>query len=126
VRRTTRRRDSWRSDEGSGSVLTLAIAAVVVVLGAALAVQIQATVAHARAQAVADLSALAAAGTAQRAAFGEPVAADPCTLAAAVAAHNGGRLLTCEERDAGRVRVEAVVPTPVGSARAEALAGPSG
>ena len=120
------RTGGWRSDRGSGSVLTLAIAAVVLVLAAGMGLQIQATVAHARAQTVADLAALAAAGQVQRAAFGEPDSREPCTRAAEVAAHNGGRLASCREASGGRVRIEALVATPLGEARASALAGPSG
>ena len=116
----------WRSNQGSGSVLTLAIAAVVLALAAALALQIQATVARARAQTIADLSALAGARAAQRAAFGEAGTSEPCARAAEVAAHNGGRLVSCAERDAARLQVEAVVATSLGEARAGALAGPSG
>ena len=89
----------------------------------ALGLCVQATVAHARAQLVADLSALAAAREVQRAAFGVPGAADPCTRAADVAAHDGGRLTTCDELTGGRARVTAVVETPLGAARATALAG---
>ena len=123
VGRSTRARTRWRSDEGSGSVLTLAVAGVLVVLAVALGLCVQATVAHARAQLVADLSALAAAREVQRAAFGIPGAADPCTHAADVAAHDGGRLTTCEELPGGRVRVTAVVDTSLGDAHATALAG---
>ena len=117
-------RAGWRSDEGSGSVLTLAVAGVLVVLATALGLHIQATVAHARAQAVADLSALAAAREAQRKSFGEPGTAEPCARAAEVAIHNGGLVVRCAERTAGRVAVDATVSTPLGTARAEALAGP--
>lgn len=115
---------TWRSDEGSGSVLTLAVAAVVVVLAAALGLCLQATVARARAQSVADLSALAAAREAQRAAFGEPSVPDPCGRAAEVARHNGGRMTACTELPAGVVGVDVAVPMSLGDARATARAGP--
>jgi secretion/DNA translocation related TadE-like protein len=114
----------WRSDDGSGSVLTLAVASVVIVLAAALALMLQATVAHARAQSVADLSALAAARAAQRTAFGDLPDPAPCARAADVAAHNGGRVTACSELAAGRVRVDVAVRTPLGDARATARAGP--
>jgi len=117
------RRGRWRSDEGSGSVLTLAVAAVVLVLAAGIGLQIQATVAHARAQTVADLSALAAAREAQRAAFGEPAAVDPCARAAEVAAHNGGAVVSCGVRAGGDVVIEVAVAASVGTARAIARAG---
>lgn len=118
------RRSRWRSDEGSGSVLTLAVAGVLVVLAVALGLCIQAAVAHARAQLVADLSALAAAREVQRVSFGVPGVADPCALAADVAGHDGGHLATCEELTGGRVRVTAVVETPLGAVHTSALAGP--
>jgi len=115
----------WRSDRGSGSVLTLAAACVVVVLAAALGLLAQAAQVRARAQSVADLSALSAAREAQRAAFGDPDAVEPCGRAGAVATHNGGRVAACTLLAAGRVRIEAVVAAPVGEAEASALAGPS-
>lgn len=115
---------AWRSDEGSGSVLTLAVAAVVVVIAAVLGLLAQATAAHAHAQLVADLSALAAAHEAQRAAFGIPGAADPCGRARDVAVHNGGTLARCSEPRPGEVAVDATVATPLGVAHAAARAGP--
>ena len=118
-----RRRVCWRSDDGSGSILTLAVAGVVVVLAAALGLDVQATVARTRAQSVADLSALAAARQAQRAAFAAPGAVDPCGRAGEVAAHNGGTVVRCTERTGGEVAVEAAVSTPLGTAHATALAG---
>ena len=114
-----------RSDRGSGTVLTLAVAGAVLVLAVGLALLVQAVAAHARAQSVADLSALAAARQLQRATFGVPGSVDACTLAGEVAAHDGGRLSACQELPRGRVRVEALVRTSVGVARAAALAGPS-
>lgn len=119
-----RGRGRWRSDEGAGSVLTLAVVAVLVVLAGTLGLYVQATVAHARAQLVADLSALSAARESQRAAFGEPGATDPCVRAAQVATHNGGRLTRCTRLAAGRVAVDATMSTPLGATRATALAGP--
>ena len=120
----TARRVRRRSDEGSGSVLTLAVAAVLVVLAVGLGLHVQATIAHTRAQLVADLSALAAAREAQRAAFGEPGAVDPCARAGEVAAHNGGVVVRCGAGAGGRVAIEATVAVPLGTARAHALAGP--
>lgn len=113
-----------RSDEGSGSVLALAVAGALVVLAVALGLVVQATVARARAQSVADLSALAAAREAQRAAFGEPGAVDPCVRAGEVAIRNGGRVAACEESGVGVVRVGVVVRAAVGEARARSRAGP--
>lgn len=113
-----------RPDEGSGSVLTLAVAGTLVVLAVALGLLVQATVARARAQLVADLSALAAAREVQRASFGEPGAEQPCTRAAAVATHNGGVVVRCAESTGGKVAVDVTVPTPTGVARASARAGP--
>jgi secretion/DNA translocation related TadE-like protein len=105
-------------------VLTLAVAAVLVVLATALGLLVQATVVRAHAQVVADLSALAAARSAQGAAFVEPVRAQPCARATEVAAHNGGIVMRCELRGAGVVAVEAAVTAPIGTARASAVAGP--
>ncbi|MBN9374638.1 MAG: hypothetical protein J0I40_04435 [Cellulomonas sp.] len=117
-------RAGWRSDGGAGSVLTLAVGAVVVVLAVALGLLVQATGAHARAQLVADLSALAAAQQAQRAAFGIPGVGDPCGRARDVAVHNGGTLAHCSEPRPGQVAVDAVVTTPLGAAHVTARAGP--
>ena len=124
MRRSRTSRALWRSDEGAGSVLTLAVGAVVVVLAVALGLLVRATGAHARAQLVADLSALAAAREAQRAAFGIPGAGDPCAKARDAAAHNGGTLSRCSEPRPGQVAVDAMVTTPLGAAHAAALAGP--
>lgn len=105
-------------------MLTLAVAGALVVLAAGLGLFVRASVAHARAQVVADLSALAAAREAQRAAFGEPGTVDPCARATEVAVHNGGVVVGCAERPLGRVAVDAAVPTSLGTTRARALAGP--
>lgn len=114
----------WRSDEGSASVLMLAVAATLVVLAVALGLLAQATVGRARAQSVADLSAIAAARAAQRSSVVGVAGAEPCGLAAQVARHNGGTLTGCAESDGATVTVTATVPTPVGPARATARAAP--
>lgn len=114
----------WRSDQGSGSVLVLAVAGVLVVLAVALSLLAQATVARTRAQAVADLAAIGGARAAQAATLTGDTAVDACARARQVAAHNGGRLLACDEATGGVVSVGAAVATVVGDARGTARAGP--
>lgn len=111
------------SDEGSGSVLTLAVAATLVVLAVALGLLSQATVVRAKAQAVADLSAIAAAQAAQRAVF-VGTGAEPCDRAAEVAKRNGGAITACDEGTAAVVAVTVEVHAGVGAVRAAARAGP--
>ncbi|MBK6872990.1 MAG: flp pilus-assembly TadE/G-like family protein [Kineosporiaceae bacterium] len=97
------RRGAPRSDEGSGTVLALAIALV----GAALALLVcdlgLAVIARHRATAAADLAALAAAGV-------EPPS---CAVAADLARRNGGRLSGCEVAADGSVTVTVQVPIGV-------------
>jgi len=111
-------------DAGSASVLVVAVAAVVLVLAVALALVVQGTVARARAQAAADLAAVSAARAAQRAAFHQAGAGEPCDVAATVAGRNDAALTGCEESAGGIVGVGVAIDTVAGPARADARAGP--
>lgn len=128
----TRRR--CRGDEGSGTVLVVALLAVAVVLAAALGTLGRAQVARGRAQAAADLAALAAAG-AVAVPPGVPVApaaieaADPCGRAVATAERNGARVTSCAAGADGVVSVRVSVDGGRGplalTATARARAGPA-
>lgn len=111
ARDRTLARAGTRAEEGSGSVLIVgAVAATLVVLLGLLAVVAAATAAH-RVRTAADLAALAAAGAAAGvlSAHGSG-AADPCLLAAQVAADNGAELRQCELQAGSEVLVEASLP----------------
>ena len=108
-----------RRDAGSASIWMLAIGlAIMIVAGAVMGIG-NAILARHRAQAAADLGALAGA---LRATGGSAVA---CERAGAVVAANGGRMVSC--RLSGLdviVVVEADAARGLGTARAEARAGP--
>lgn len=111
-------------DRGAASVLVLTVAVALVTLAAALGLLVQGAVGRARAQSAADLTALAAARAAQRAAFEVPGARDPCAVAADVAVHGGGRLVSCDEGAGAVVRVDVAVDRGPVAFRATARAGP--
>lgn len=123
-----------RGDEGSGTVLVIALLAVAVVLAAALGTLGRAQVARGRAQAAADLSALAAA---EAVAVPPGVwvtpealeAADPCGRAGATAERNGARVASCTAEPDGVVSVTVAVEGGRGlfslTATARARAGPA-
>ena len=121
----TRTRPAHRSgrEEGSGSVVVLAVAAVAV--GALLVVSAlgAAVVARHRAESAADLAALAGADVVLGRAPG-----DPCGRAAGVVAAHGAAVGGCAVAADGSVTVTATVALPgafagLGSARARARAG---
>lgn len=125
--------DRGRCDEGSGTVLVLAVVAVVMVLAGLVAALASAQGARARAQTAADLAALAGA---QRVATpgGIPLdagavdGADPCATARDVAARNGAGLRSCTAGVDGVVEVTVagrggVMQGP--AATASARAGPA-
>lgn len=120
-------------DEGSGTVLMLAVVAVVMVLAGLLGVLASAQGARVRAQTAADLAALAGA---QRIATpshipldtAAVVAVDPCATARDVAARNGADLRSCAADADGVVEVT-VTCRPGGvvttAGKASARAGPA-
>lgn len=77
-------------EEGSGTVLVLAIALSLIAVILAVLLLVQATVGAARAGAAADLAALAAADTLRGLRTG-----DPCTVAGEVAGRNAAELASC-------------------------------
>ncbi|WP_426593132.1 Rv3654c family TadE-like protein [Cellulomonas sp. McL0617] len=110
----------WPSgDEGSGTVLLLGLVCVVMLLMGFLGVLASAQSARARAQAASDLAALAAATRLLPLGGG-----DACGMAGQTAVRNGGRLVACVDEGGGVVRVRVEVATRIGSASAEARAGP--
>lgn len=118
------RRGHPRSERGSATVWTVALAAVLAVIGGAVVLVGAAVVARHRAAAAADLAALAAAG---RAVLGD---ATPCAVAAEVAAANGATLDSCEVGAEAVVELRVHVPVRLGplgvvDARARARAGPA-
>jgi secretion/DNA translocation related TadE-like protein len=93
-----------RDQEGSATLLVLAMGGVLMLLGAALSVVTAMVAAHRTAQSAADLAALAGAQ-------GVQAGRDGCASAARVATANGAELITCTA--AGRaVAVEVRVPGP--------------
>ncbi|MEV7973662.1 Rv3654c family TadE-like protein [Cellulomonas sp. NPDC089187] len=112
------RRRSGGSDRGSGSVVALLVVAVIGVLIGWLGLLAQAQVARGTAQAAADLGALAGATAARS-------ADDPCARAAEVVRRNRADPGSCELVGAGQVRVSASVRTVMGTATAQARAGPA-
>ena len=106
-------------DEGSGTVLLLGIVCVAILLAGMLGLLAAAQGARGRAQAAADLAALAAASRLQPYGGG-----DPCGVATETAGRNGGRVVSCTDEGGGVVRVRVEVETRIGSAFAEARAGP--
>ncbi|WP_456788900.1 Rv3654c family TadE-like protein [Cellulomonas sp. P5_C5] len=109
-----------RGEQGSGTVLLLALVAVALVVAAMLGLLASAQLARGRAQTAADLGALA--GAAQLL-VGRP--GDACATVATVVRSNGARLTSCSDEGAGVVRVRVVVPGAAGSASASARAGPA-
>lgn len=110
-----------RADDGSATLLAVAMLGVLVLVGAALGVVAALVVAHREAQSAADLAALA--GAAALADGG-----DACGRGGVVAGLNDARLVDCrvEGRDV-RVRVQVVGPRWLGQhadLEAEARAGP--
>ena len=106
-------------DQGSGTVLLLALVAVTLVVAALLGLLGSAQLGRGRAQTAADLGALAAAS---RLLAGQP--GDPCPTAAEVVRRNGARLSSCTDEGAGVVTVRVAVRGSAGSATASARAGP--
>lgn len=109
-------------DEGSGTVLVLAVVGLVLTLTVAVAALLQAAAARHRAQAAADLAALAAA---QDLMDGR---ATPCESAQRVVRENGAELVSCdgtgqEATVVTRVDVDGFL-THLGPATAKAHAGP--
>lgn len=113
-----------QSEEGSGTVLALAIIAALLVLTVVIAGFIGVVSANRRASAAADLSALAAAD-----AYRGLTEGDPCTVAAELAERHGAHLESCTFPDRPET-VEVTVAVPVagpmgalGPARVRARAG---
>ncbi len=113
-----------RSEEGSGTVLALAIIAALLVLTVVIAGLIGAVSANRRASAAADLSALAAAD-----AYRGLTEGDPCAVAANLAERHGAHLESCTFPNRPET-VEVTVAVPVagpmgvlGPARVRARAG---
>ncbi|WP_314673414.1 Rv3654c family TadE-like protein [uncultured Rothia sp.] len=112
------------SEEGSGTVLALAIIAALLVMTVVIAGLIGVVSANRRASAAADLSALAAAD-----AYRGLTAGDPCAVAADLAERHGAHLESCTFPDRPET-VEVTVAVPVagpmgalGPARVRARAG---
>jgi secretion/DNA translocation related TadE-like protein len=95
-----------RNDEGSATVLTLALGFVICCAGVVAMLFIQLTLARATLGSYADLAAIAAAQT----------SGDPCTAAALVSARNGVELYACEV-NRGQSVVEVRMPAPTLLAR---------
>lgn len=113
-----------RPEEGSGTVLALAIIAALLVLTVVIVGLIGVVSANRRASAAADLSALAAAD-----AYRGLTEGDPCTVAAELAERHGAHLESCTFPDRPET-VEVMVAVPVagpmgvlGPARVRARAG---
>ena len=107
-------------DDGSGTVLLLALVAVALLVAAMLGLLASAQLARGRAQSAADLGALAGAASMLA---GRP--GDPCTAATEVVRRNGGRLASCVDEGGGVLTVRVVVASRTGSATASARAGPA-
>jgi secretion/DNA translocation related TadE-like protein len=109
-------------DRGSATIWILAAGLLTVFVAVAVAAVGAATVARHRAQAAADLAAL---GGAALAVAGEPAA---CARATALAADNGGRILSCRLDGWDLIVSVEVMPAGIaalaGTARASAKAGP--
>jgi len=127
VKRAARGRPS--GDEGSGTVIAIALAGVVVLVGLVLAGVGAGVSARARAQSAADLAALAAGDVlatqlALAGADGPGGGEAACARASEVAARNGARLEGCVREPGSVVVVHVSRATPWGSALAGARAGP--
>ena len=116
--------ENQRPEEGSGTVLALAIIAALLVLTVVIAGLIGVVSANRRASAAADLSALAAAD-----AYRGLTEGDPCAVAADLAERHGAHLESCTFPDRPET-VEVTVAVPVagpmgalGPARVRARAG---
>ncbi|KQS99403.1 Rv3654c family TadE-like protein [Cellulomonas sp. Leaf395] len=109
-----------RGEEGSGTVLLLALIAVALVVAGLLGLLASAQLARGRAQTAADLGALAGASGLLA---GQP--GDPCATVAEVVRLNRGRLSSCTDAGGGVVTVRVVVAAATGSATASARAGPA-
>lgn len=95
-----------RNDEGSATVLTLALGFVICCAGILALLFIQLTLARATLGSYADLAAIAAAQT----------SGDPCAAAALVSARNGVELFACEVTGDQSI-VEVRMPAPILLAR---------
>lgn len=95
-----------RNDEGSATLLTLALGFVICCAGVLAMLFVQLTLARATLGSYADLAAIAAAQT----------SGDPCTAAALVSARNGVELYACEV-NGGQSVVEVRMPAPTLLAR---------
>ncbi|WP_372592918.1 hypothetical protein [Actinotalea sp.] len=119
-------------DEGSGSVLLVAVVLLVGALAMTVAGMVTVQGARSSARAAADLAALGAAGTlalpigVDLVPGTEPRLEEACARAAELAERNGARLVGCVGGDGGAVRVEVARGTPWGPALAAAVAGPLG
>ncbi len=76
----------WRSEQGSATILTIALASIILGAGVVGLTLVQAHLASAHAQTAADLAALA----------GASASSDPCRRAEAIAAANGVTLTDCQ------------------------------
>jgi secretion/DNA translocation related TadE-like protein len=90
-----------RNDEGSATVLTLALGFVICCAGLVALLFVQLTLARATLGSYADLAAIAAAQT----------SGDPCAAAALVSARNGVELSMCDFAG-GQAIVEVRMPAP--------------
>ena len=109
-----------RGEQGSGTVLLLALVAVALVVAGMLGLLASAQLARGRAQTAADLGALAGASGLLS---GQP--GDPCATVAEVVRRNRGTLSSCTDEGGGVVTVRVVVAAATGSATASARAGPA-
>ena len=95
-----------RNDEGSASILTLALGFMICCAGVLAMLFVQLTLARATLGSYADLAAIAAAQT----------SGDPCAAAALMSARNGVELYACEV-NGGQSIVEVRMPAPTLLAR---------
>ncbi|MDC7123485.1 histidine kinase [Cellulomonas fimi] len=115
--RGERTRRGTGADDGSVTVVLAAVVAVALVLAAFLGVVASARAGRLQAQTAADLAALAAASALR-------AGGDACATARLVAERNGASVSACTDEGNGVVRVGAQRRTGVGTALAEARAGP--
>lgn len=110
-------------EQGSGTILVIALVLIVLVLTGVVVLLVQATVGSAKAATAADLAALAGADAARDLIVGEP-----CAVATEVATRNHAVLVNCSvsgaEADIVDVQTRVDLPAPLGPASARARAGP--
>ena len=90
-----------RNEQGSATVLTLALALIICCAGMVSLLFVQLTLARSTLGSYADLAAIAAVQT----------AGEPCVAASLVSSHNGVELSACEIKD-GQAIVEVRMPAP--------------